>query len=385
MEEFTMLNHPPRRARRRLVAPAVLAGGIVMSSVFIGGAAAVEVGFPGDAAERAEAIARDAGYDTQWRAAVNAAINPDDYECSQSAQLGQFFDDQLDGAEDASFDVINNFAVLDWPIIYGIFFDQDASDEYIGVDGDNTRELNKRHRTGQRFWDVDTSDVLLQGLHGSVIADDAKMLPALQWAFGVSEEEAQFAIDLVQATIVDDPALDFDHPLFSFNALAFSTEGEPVPGIGAVPDKILMGDGLLEYFEAAGFGENGPDFVHAHELAHHVQWEIGAFDSDLDQPEATRRTELMADAFAAYNVAHPRGASFQTKRIVEVTAASFDAGDCGFENPGHHGTPNQREAAAQWGADLAQPGNKRGHITSASTLFDLFEAELPNLVAPDAN
>lgn len=380
-----MLNHPPRRARRRLIAPAILAGGIIMSSAFVSGASAADVEFPDNATEQAEALARDAGYDTPWRSAVNAAINPDDYECSESGLVGQFFDDQLNGVDGASFGVIDNFAVLDWPIIYSIFFDQNASDEYIGVDGDYTRELAKRHRSGQRFWDVDLSDVLLQGLHGSVIADDAKMLPALQWAFGVSEEEAQFAVDLVQETIINDPALDFDHPLFSFNALAFSTEGELVPGIGAVSDKILMGDGLLEYFEAAGFAENGADFVHAHEVAHHVQWEIGAFDSDLDLPEATRRTELMADAFAAYNVGHPRGASFQTKRILDVVAAAFDAGDCGFDFPGHHGTPNQREAAAQWGADLAKPGKKRGHITSASTMFDLFEAELPNLVAPDAN
>ena len=116
-----------------------------------------------------------------------------------------------------------------------------------------------------------------------------------------------------------------------------------------------------------------------------MQFEIGAFESDIDnQPERTRRTELMADAFAAYNLAHARGASFQTKRIVDAVVTSYNAGDCGFDFDGHHGTPNQRAAAATWGAELAQSARPQGKILSAETMLELFEAVLPSIVAPDA-
>lgn len=138
---------------------------------------------------------------------------------------------------------------------------------------------------------------------------------------------------------------------------------------------------------AAVLGTNGPDFVHAHEFAHHVQFEIGAFFPDPpipDPAEATRRTELMADAFGAYYSSHARGATFQAKRFADVMNAAFGFGDCDFFSPNHHGTPNQREAAAIWGGDIADPKRKKGHVNSAASMLDLFDAELPYLVAPDA-
>jgi len=210
------------------------------------------------------------------------------------------------------------------------------------------------------------------------------MVPVVEFFLGASPEDAQFIVDLVQDTIENEPTLGYDSPLLSLNAFAVSFDG-PFPGFGVIPDKIVMGDGLLEAIGAIGFGTNGPDLIHSHEFAHHVQFEIGAFETDIDnQPERTRRTELMADAFAAYNLAHARGASFQTKRIVEAVVTSFNAGDCGFASPGHHGTPNQRAAAATWGAELAQSARPQGKILSAETMLELFEAVLPAIVAPDA-
>ena len=80
-----------------------------------------------------------------------------------------------------------------------------------------------------------------------------------------------------------------------------TAEGEEIPGIGEVPEKIVMGEGILEAMEDMGLGQNGPDFIHAHEFAHHVQFELGIFEpfdpTDPDQAERTRYTELMADGF----------------------------------------------------------------------------------------
>ena len=103
-----------------------------------------------------------------------------------------------------------------------------------------------------------------------------------------------------------------------------------------------------------------------------------------------RATETNAMARTGWRGTDPsvgstrRGASFQTKRIVDAVTTSFNSGDCGFDFDGHHGTPNQRAAAATWGAELAQSARPQGKILSAETLFDLFEAELPSIVAPDA-
>ncbi len=333
---------------------------------------------------RIDEVVDQLGIDTPWRAALEAVINPDDYVCEPT----EFFlvISELIGAIDpAALGVIFGLGVDVWPTVYKALFDNDGSDEFIGIDGSETREQIKRHRDNKRFWDAPTDDVLLMGMHGSDIADDAKMVPTVMFLLGVDAATAQFLVDLVQALLAGDPGLGFDHPLWTLNAFAFSADGmEIVPGQGVPDDKIVMGDGLLDVIDELGLSRNGPDVVHAHEFAHHVQFEIGAFDSPLPPPEATRRTELMADGFAAYYLAHARGAAFQTKRVVDTVESLFQVGDCFFESPSHHGTPNQRAAAATWGADLADNARPQGKIRGSVEMLDLFEAQFPILIAPDA-
>jgi hypothetical protein len=268
--------------------------------------------------------------------------------------------EQFAGINDlVAFFSILDLGVLHWPTYYSIVLDHDASDEYMGVHGEQTRELIKRHRDAQRFWDVSTDDVLLHGMHGIDIADDAKRIPVVQLLFGVDAATAGFVVDYAQSVIESDPGLGYDHPLFTLNAFAFSAVGEPDGSpFASSPDKIVMGDGIAILLQDLGLGQNAPDFVHAHEMGHHVQYELGLLSEDDGTPEFTRRLELMADAFGAYFAAHSRGLAFQTKRIAQAYAASYMIGDCAFDSLGHHGTPNQRDAAARWGAGVANGGQE---------------------------
>ena len=308
--------------------------------------------------------------DTIWRNAVQSAIDPGDYVCGPTA-LGAFVQAQFESPELTNLFALFDAAALDWPIVYKLFFDNDDSDEYIGVNGEYTREHLKRQRDLLNFWDVPLDDVGLYGMHGSVMQDDAKMVQVVQYIFGFGEAEALAMVDDVQAIIETDPGLGYEWPMFSFNAVAF----------GPDPLKILMGDGLIELFEEIGLATNGVDLVYAHEMAHQVQGVLGVFGPP--EPEETRRVELMADAFATYYLVHARGASFNARRTLDAFELSFIAGDCNFDSPGHHGTPNQRLAAAEWGAELAQE-RPRGKIRSAVGMVALFHEQLPIIVAPDA-
>lgn len=339
---------------------------------------------PAGAAERAASVYEQLGIESPWAGAVGTAINPDDYECGPT-DLGNYIGGLFGSVNPDALDAIFGVGALIWPEVYTVLFDNDPSDTEIGANGEHTREQIKRQRDNQRFWDVPSGDIQLHGMHGADIADDAKMVPLVEFLLGAPPADAQDIVDFIQELIESDPILNYDYPLFSLNAFAVSFDGEEFPGFGAIPDKIVMGDGLLQVVSAIGFDTNGPDLIHSHEFAHHVQFEIGAFETDIDnEPEATRRTELMADAFAGFNLAHARGATFQTKRIVEAVVTSLNAGDCGFASPGHHGTPNQRAAAATWGAELAQSARPQGKILSAATMLELFDAELASFVAPDA-
>jgi hypothetical protein len=115
-----------------------------------------------------------------------------------------------------------------------------------------------------------------------------------------------------------------------------------------------------------------------------VQFEKNLFESPLTGAEATRRTELMA-AFGTYFTTHSRGLALNAKRVLQGERTFYEVGDCSFDSPGHHGTPNQRLRAAQWGADLAASAHKQGHILPSLTVANRFDAALPALVAPDAS
>jgi hypothetical protein len=385
----TQVQHWPESRKPRLLTKLLLVLAMIAPAVFVPVTAQASQNeasdlialLPNDAPERFADMNETLGADSNWQNLLLGAINPDDYECEQSNF--SIWADEVFGAIDfATLDALFYAGVPFWAGDYTVLFDHDPSDTYVGVNGEQTREQTKRHRDNKRFWDVETSDIQLHGMHGADIADDAKMIPLLQFVIGVSEAEAQDIVDGAQALIETHPALDYDHPLFSLNA--FAVPGFEIPGFGAIPDKIVMGDGVIDAVTALGLGDNAPDYIHAHEFAHHVQFELDAAPPYGD-PETDRKTELMADAFGAYYAAHARGAGFQNQRVVDLARSAGSVGDCGFDQPGHHGTPNQRAAAAEWGSDLALQTRPRGKIISASVMLELFEDQLPIIVAPDAN
>jgi len=92
----------------------------------------------------------------------------------------------------------------------------------------------------------------------------------------------------------------------------------------------------------------------------------------------------MADAYSSYFLTHARGASMQWNRVASFGQMFYQLGDCGFTAPGHHGTPNQRMRSALWAYGVANSARPQGHILPALTFVDLFAAQYPQLIAPDA-
>jgi predicted metalloprotease len=151
-----------------------------------------------------------------------------------------------------------------------------------------------------------------------------------------------------------------------------------------VPPEIVMGDGVLAGFKAVGVGDVAGQAILAHEYGHHIQFQRNLTQSTLTGPEASRRLELMADAFSSYYLTHARGATMQWKRVQQFVQVFYQLGDCLFTVANHHGTPNQRLRSAEWGYSVANDAHTQGHILPSLTFAALFEQKLPQLVAPDA-
>jgi hypothetical protein len=282
--------------------------------------------------------------------------------------------------------VLSHQDMLSVPLYDSLFFGTEGDPDYA-LDL-QARELQHTFRDLTRFWsDIRSDDIQVMAMHGAVLLDAERItatLSAMMQA-GVIAPRTDAEIALEAQTVADFMAAqgDFhDNPLWTLNAYAFSGRGYLDPLLAAVPDKIVFGDGILAMYDALGLGDVGPRVIMSHEFAHHIQIELGTFETGpADRAEATRRTELMADAMATYHGVHKKGLTLNRKRAADALLSFSAIGDCLFDSPAHHGTPLQRERASAWGADLAAAARPRSHVLPAETVIAEFDAALPAIVA----
>jgi hypothetical protein len=318
--------------------------------------------------------------------AVDRALNPDDYQCGPTD-----FDAYIDGVVDGLslnelIFLVNHIEMLDIPTYDALFFGSNTDARY-DLRADSRQSLTRTFTDVKRFWDIQSGDIQLMAMHGSMLADASRVARVLQLPLpesGMSPAAAQQRAADIAAAVSAGAFSGGDNPLFTLNAFAFTAEGDPDPAVAGLPDKLIFGDGILDALNAMGIGDVGARAVMGHEFGHHVQFEDGLFSSPLTGAEATRRTELMADAFGTYFATHARGLALNTKRVLQAEKTSFEVGDCQFADPGHHGTPLQRLRSATWAADLANAARPQGKILPSLGFASLFEQELPSIVAPDA-
>ena len=321
-------------------------------------------------------------------------IDPTDYVCEQNSPVFDWanaeFDEALANDFPELFRLVVEFGADQVPLVDALFFLDESTPQEFGYNGEFNKVMQKTERDVKRFWDIRSDDILLLAMKGTMLQDEARVAAVYENFFTdddgtvITPEEAASYAATVRTLLNQAETLDRgDDPLFSFNAFAFSTAGQP--------DRIVMGDGILEGFKVVGFGDVAPQAVYAHEFAHHIQYENNYFDEvppgatpPVADAEFTRYTELMADAMAAYYLTHKRGGTLNKHRVAEFLNVFFQIGDCAFTSSGHHGTPAQRMRAAEFGFNVADQAQKQGHILPSDAFHDLFVAEYPRLVAPDA-
>ncbi|MFE7239700.1 hypothetical protein [Streptomyces sp. NPDC057580] len=342
---------------------------------------------PVDWQEHRDAAAAKYGiHDTQWADLRNSVINPGDHQCGNTA-FRDYAKSLRTGIQDQDLrDWLDVFGVFDIPTYDALLFGSESKSNTFGVNGEYTNELTSESKDLKRFWDISSDDIQLVPMHGrEVFSSPERVARALSVMFGINNQPVVLGLAKVVISLVNaDPYLQGgDNPIFTFNAFAFSEKGDPNPA--GISDRIVMGDGILQALKALGLGDTAPRAVLAHEFGHHVQYEDNLFaNTKLTGPEATRRTELMADAFGTYFLTHSRGEALNAKRVLGSEKSFYEVGDCSFSSPGHHGTPNQRLAASSWGASVADDAANQGHILPSLKLDELFEAKLPDIVKPDA-
>lgn len=329
------------------------------------------------------------GVDSPGRTLFERAINPGDYQCA-TTPLDTYVTGLVRQFSASDFALLRKYPfILDVPTYDALLYGSNSDPRYALLP-EYDRTLQNTFRDVKKFWDIQSGDIQLHAMHGSVLTDPDRLQHLLEtgiFSDQLDPADIPTAVEEIVAGVSASPALDGgNNPLFTLNAFAYTAKGDPDPLVANVPDKLIFGDGILDALKTLGLSDVGPRIVMGHEFGHHVQFEDDLFQTDLTDPaEQTRRTELMADAFGTYFVVHARGLALNTQRTLQAEQSLYDVGDCAFDNPGHHGTPNQRLRSSQWAANLANSARPQGFVLPSLELDQLFEKELPTLVAPDAS
>lgn len=324
------------------------------------------------------------------KAAVRQAVSPS--ECDQNTLLVLYVDELIGNMtnEQLTFLIDHIDTLLDVATYDALFFGTAGDPDYALTL--HARQLQKTFRDLQRFWsDIESDDIQLIAMHGDVLLDADRIAATLtaMVEFGVIDPMTPAEIALEAETVAEFMQAQgdfYNNPLWTLNAFAYSGEGETDPELAALPDKVVFGDGVLMAYDGFGLGDVGPRVIMAHEFAHHIQYELGIFETGpADPAEATRRTELMADAMAAYFGVHKKGLALNKKRVIDALLSFYTVGDCQFASPGHHGTPLQRQRAAAWGADLAAAARPQSYVLPAAIFVERFDAALPDIISGNAD
>jgi len=314
----------------------------------------------------------------EYRDLIRRTLKAEDATCNDNTASSQWLDQQLADWNNTIIDYVLTTAMLDLPTYDALLFENSSANQTFGSKGQYTQILTKTFKDLKRFWNIDSKNIVMAPMHGTMLTDRTKILRTYKAAFGLDDASANYYADFVLAIIDVYPQLrGGNHPIFTFNAFAQASFN--FPPYGVIPDKIIMGDGIMDAFAAIGYADVAPQAILAHEFGHHIQFDLDLF-GDASGPEATRRTELMADAYSAYYLSHARGASMQWKRVQLFLSVFFNIGDCSVTSDGHHGTPTQRMAAAKWAYEVADAAQKQGHILTAQEFTSKFEAQLPKLI-----
>lgn len=310
--------------------------------------------------------------DSEWSDLADSAIDGAQYTCG-STELYDWLDAQS-GSSQIMAD-LSAYHVFDFPEYYALYYASDATPQELGPNGEDTTLINQEFKGLKKFWDIDASKVQLVNMKGSVLDDETKVAQVVQLLYGVDQATADQVAPIFMDWADQMPG-GTANPYFSFNLFAFNGSS-----IG-MPDKIVVGDGVPEAFDALGLSM-GVRIATAHEYGHIVQNKDGLRATTLTDPaEVSRRLELMADAEGAYYLTSARGEAINAKRVEDTARTMYDLGDCDFASETHHGTPSQRQASIEWAADLANAQSPQGVKMTGSEFGAVFDQELPALVMP---
>ena len=215
----------------------------------------------------------------------------------RATALDTYIDGLLAGMTDDDLEFLFTSGVLDFPAYDALYFGT-STDPAYALPAEYGKELSHAFRNAQRFWDIPSADIQLLAMHGDMLLNQGQARATHRGL----RVEPRGGRNLRVASRGQDAGPGLGRRRQSdlhAQRLRLHRRGAR-PHVASLPDKLVFGDGVLDALEWLGLADVGPRAILAHEFGHHVQFENHVFDNQAPTPEATRRTELMADALGTY-------------------------------------------------------------------------------------
>ncbi len=182
--------------------------------------------------------------------------------------------------------------------------------------------------SGNMIWDQTSGNIDLDNILSSQKKD-------LESFFGLN-------INLYYGTELDQQGNAF----FTPNCYSFNCNGE-----------IVLGKYLMSELSTKSFSYARLVAVFAHEFAHGMQHKYGWSGN-------SKWRELHADYLAGYYLG--RSNSLTESQVISIFNEFYSRGDYGFNDPSHHGTPDERSCAFLEGFKFA--------YTGSTTVYDAYNS-----------
>lgn len=246
----------------------------------------------------------------------------------------------------------------------------------FGEKGQYTKVLGGQMGRLRTFWNINGKRVSLAAMHSNLVMNTSRVARIYRDFGGMSAAEANRAAAATRKLMNQKKFHYGRHPVITLNAFAVGTQR--VGGRTTTP-RIVMGDGIMRAMAELGWGSVAAQEILAHEYGHQVQIANRSLKPGSRTPAQSRYLELMADAYGAYYLHHPRGGRMNWKNVNTFLQVVYATGDCSFTNNAHHGTPDQRMAAANWGAAMVYSVGT-GKIAPTKSFANAYARKHPSIV-----
>ncbi|HET9278927.1 MAG TPA: hypothetical protein VFN95_12105, partial [Flavitalea sp.] len=103
--------------------------------------------------------------------------------CNPNTPLSLWLDDELADWNSTVFSYAINTEMFDLPTYDAFIFENSSANQYFGRNGEYTQRLVKTFKDLKRFWNIDSDDIVMVAMHGSMLRDRAKLIRTYIAAF----------------------------------------------------------------------------------------------------------------------------------------------------------------------------------------------------------